>query len=75
MEGRIFISSCGLVETGMIRRETPTFGCAHSLAEVEHLKDCGASRTIMGEAEIARAMLALCGKKGEEPAPSTPNAA
>ena len=53
----------------------PIIARAHSLAEVEHLKGCGASRTIMGEAEIARAMLALCGRKGEEAAPGAPNAA
>ena len=33
---------------------------AHSDAEVAHLVKCGATLTIMGEAEIARAMLSLC---------------
>ncbi|CAO3428091.1 cation:proton antiporter domain-containing protein [Azospirillum doebereinerae] len=32
---------------------------AHSDAEVEHLRKCGATHTIMGEREIARAMLRL----------------
>ncbi|WP_445680911.1 YbaL family putative K(+) efflux transporter [Radicibacter daui] len=32
---------------------------AHSDAEVEHLEKCGATRTIMGEREIARCMLEL----------------
>ena len=79
---RIFVAIPGSFEAGQVceqaRKQNPNLPIiarAHSLAEVEHLKDCGASRTIMGEAEIARAMLALCGRKGEEPAPSTPNAA
>ncbi|MCP4561447.1 MAG: sodium:proton antiporter [Bosea sp.] len=79
---RLFVAIPGSFEAGQVceqaRKQNPNLPIiarAHSLAEVEHLKDCGASRTIMGEAEIARAMLALCGRKGEEPAPSTPNAA
>jgi CPA2 family monovalent cation:H+ antiporter-2 len=79
---RLFVAIPGSFEAGQVceqaRRQNPNLPIvarAHSLAEVEHLKGCGASRTIMGEAEIARAMLALCGRKGEEPAPSTPNAA
>lgn len=79
---RLFVAIPGSFEAGQVceqaRRQNPDLPIiarAHSLAEVEHLKSCGASRTIMGEAEIARAMLALCGRKGEEPAPSTPNAA
>jgi monovalent cation:H+ antiporter-2, CPA2 family len=79
---RLFVAIPGSFEAGQVCEQArkqnanlPIIARAHSLAEVEHLKDCGASRTIMGEAEIARAMLALCGKKGEEPAPSTPNAA
>ena len=79
---RLFVAIPGSFEAGQVceqaRKQNPNLPIvarAHSLAEVEHLKGCGASRTIMGEAEIARAMLALCGRKGEEPAPSTPNAA
>jgi CPA2 family monovalent cation:H+ antiporter-2 len=79
---RLFVAIPGSFEAGQVCEQArkqnanlPIIARAHSLAEVEHLKDCGASRTIMGEAEIARAMLALCGRKGEEPAPSTPNAA
>lgn len=79
---RLFVAIPGSFEAGQVceqaRRQNPSLPIiarAHSIAEVEHLKECGASRTIMGEAEIARAMLALCGRKGEEPAPSTPNAA
>jgi CPA2 family monovalent cation:H+ antiporter-2 len=79
---RLFVAIPGSFEAGQVCEQArkqnpglPIIARAHSLAEVEHLKDCGASRTIMGEAEIARAMLALCGRKGEEPTPSTPNAA
>ncbi len=79
---RLFVAIPGSFEAGQVCEQArkqnpdlPIIARAHSLAEVEHLKSCGASRTIMGEAEIARAMLALCGRKGEEPAPSTPNAA
>ena len=79
---RLFVAIPGSFEAGQVceqaRRQNPNLPIvarAHSLAEVEHLRECGASRTIMGEAEIARAMLALCGRKGEEPAPSTPDAA
>lgn len=79
---RLFVAIPGSFEAGQVceqaRKQNPNLPIiarAHSLAEVEHLRECGASRTIMGEAEIARAMLALCGRKGEEPAPNTPNAA
>ncbi|WP_186420201.1 cation:proton antiporter [Bosea sp. CS1GBMeth4] len=74
---RLFVAIPGSFEAGQVceqaRRRNPGLPIvarAHSAAEVEHLRQCGASRTIMGEAEIARAMLALCGRKGEEPAPS-----
>jgi CPA2 family monovalent cation:H+ antiporter-2 len=74
---RLFVAIPGSFEAGQVceqaRRQNPALPIiarAHSQAEVEHLKQCGASRTIMGEAEIARAMLALCGRKGKEPAPS-----
>jgi CPA2 family monovalent cation:H+ antiporter-2 len=79
---RLFVAIPGSFEAGQVCEQArkqnpglPIIARAHSVAEVEHLRECGASRTIMGEAEIARAMLALCGRKGEEPAPSTPNAA
>jgi CPA2 family monovalent cation:H+ antiporter-2 len=79
---RLFVAIPGSFEAGQVCEQArkqnpglPIIARAHSVAEVEHLKQCGASRTIMGEAEIARAMLALCGKKGEEPTPNTPNAA
>ncbi|KRE20783.1 sodium:proton antiporter [Bosea sp. Root483D1] len=79
---RLFVAIPGSFEAGQVCEQArkqnpglPIIARAHSVAEVEHLKQCGASRTIMGEAEIARAMLALCGRKGEEPAPGTPNAA
>ncbi|MCV9936169.1 cation:proton antiporter [Boseaceae bacterium BT-24-1] len=74
---RLFVAIPGSFEAGQVceqaRKQNPSLPIiarAHSVAEVEHLRECGASRTIMGEAEIARAMLALCGKKGEEPAPA-----
>ncbi|CAN7486136.1 Kef family K(+) transporter [Bosea sp. LjRoot90] len=74
---RLFVAIPGSFEAGQVCEQArkqnpglPIIARAHSVAEVEHLKECGASRTIMGEAEIARAMLALCGKKGEEPAPA-----
>ncbi|AZO80294.1 MULTISPECIES: YbaL family putative K(+) efflux transporter [unclassified Bosea (in: a-proteobacteria)] len=79
---RLFVAIPGSFEAGQVCEQArkqnpglPIIARAHSVAEVEHLRECGASRTIMGEAEIARAMLALCGRRGEEPAPSTPNAA
>lgn len=79
---RLFVAIPGSFEAGQVceqaRKQNPNLPIvarAHSLAEVEHLKGCGASRTIMGEAEIARAMLALCGRKGDEAAPGAPNAA
>jgi len=74
---RLFVAIPGSFEAGQVCEQArkqnpglPIIARAHSVAEVEHLKECGASRTIMGEAEIARAMLALCGRKGEEPAPA-----
>jgi monovalent cation:H+ antiporter-2, CPA2 family len=64
---RLFIAIPGSFEAGQVceqaRRENPSLPIvarAHSDAEVEHLTKCGATLTIMGEAEIARAMLALC---------------
>ncbi len=52
------------------RRQNPALrviGRAHSDAEVDHLKTLGADTVIMGEREIAKAMLARLG--GVEPAP------
>ncbi|CAN7542621.1 Kef family K(+) transporter [Bosea sp. LjRoot9] len=65
---RLFVAIPESFEAGQVceqaRRdnpELPIIARAHSDAAVEHLTRCGASLTIMGEAEIARAMLALCG--------------
>ncbi|POR51850.1 YbaL family putative K(+) efflux transporter [Bosea psychrotolerans] len=65
---RLFVAIPESFEAGQVceqaRRdnpELPIVARAHSDAAVEHLTRCGASLTIMGEAEIARAMLALCG--------------
>ncbi|PZU92926.1 MAG: Kef family K(+) transporter [Chelatococcus sp.] len=64
---RLFVAIPGSFEAGQVceqaRRDNPTLPIvarAHSDAEVAHLTKCGATMTIMGEAEIARAMLALC---------------
>lgn len=64
---RLFVAIPGSFEAGQVceqaRRENPALPIvarAHSDAEVAHLTKCGATLTIMGEAEIARAMLALC---------------
>lgn len=66
---RLFVAIPQSFEAGQVceqaRRENPGLPIvarAHSDAEVEHLTKCGATLTIMGEAEIARAMLALCTK-------------
>ncbi|RDJ20953.1 Kef family K(+) transporter [Bosea caraganae] len=71
---RLFIAIPGSFEAGQVceqaRRENPTLPIvarAHSDAEVEHLTKCGATLTIMGEAEIARAMLALCRAEPKPP--------
>jgi CPA2 family monovalent cation:H+ antiporter-2 len=65
---RLFVAIPESFEAGQVceqaRRDNPALPIvarAHSDAEVEHLTKCGANLTIMGEAEIARAMLALCG--------------
>ena len=72
---RLFVAIPQSFEAGQVceqaRRDNPALPIvarAHSDAEVAHLTKCGATLTIMGEAEIARAMLALCG------APETPPA-
>lgn len=76
---RLFVAIPQSFEAGQVceqaRRENPTLPIvarAHSDAEVEHLTKCGATLTIMGEAEIARAMLALCGRPtdGAGPGPA-----
>ncbi|MET3890725.1 CPA2 family monovalent cation:H+ antiporter-2 [Bosea sp. OAE506] len=75
---RLFVAIPQSFEAGQVceqaRRDNPALPIvarAHSDAEVAHLTRCGATLTIMGEAEIARAMLALCGA-GEPPAAVEP---
>ncbi len=80
---RLFVAIPGSFEAGQVceqaRAENPALPIvarAHSDAEVAHLTKCGATLTIMGEAEIARAMLSLCQNlKGVAPAPVEPEAA
>ncbi|KPF68827.1 sodium:proton antiporter [Bosea sp. AAP35] len=64
---RLFVAIPQSFEAGQVceqaQRDNPALPIvarAHSDAEVAHLTRCGATLTIMGEAEIARAMLALC---------------
>jgi CPA2 family monovalent cation:H+ antiporter-2 len=64
---RLFVAIPESFEAGQVceqaRRDNPALEIvarAHSDAAVAHLTKCGATLTIMGEAEIARAMLALC---------------
>jgi CPA2 family monovalent cation:H+ antiporter-2 len=78
---RLFVAIPGSFEAGQVceqaRRDSPSLPIvarAHSDAEVEHLTKCGATLTIMGEAEIARAMLALCTSPGVEPTEPPPAA-
>ncbi|MDP3411277.1 YbaL family putative K(+) efflux transporter [Bosea sp. (in: a-proteobacteria)] len=78
---RLFVAIPQSFEAGQVceqaRRDNPALPIvarAHSDAEVAHLTKCGATLTIMGEAEIARAMLALCGA-GEPPAEGEPQPA
>ncbi|MCU4178048.1 YbaL family putative K(+) efflux transporter [Bosea sp. BH3] len=68
---RLFVAIPGSFEAGQVcqqaRAESPSLPIvarAHSDAEVAHLTKCGATLTIMGEAEIARAMLSLCQNLG-----------
>ena len=75
---RLFVAIPQSFEAGQVceqaRRDNPALPIvarAHSDAEVAHLTRCGATLTIMGEAEIARAMLALCGTS-ETPASVQP---
>ena len=64
---RLFVAIPGSFEAGQVCEQAraengtlPIVARAHSDAEVEHLSKCGATLTIMGEAEIARAMLSMC---------------
>jgi CPA2 family monovalent cation:H+ antiporter-2 len=81
---RLFVAIPGSFEAGQVceqaRAENPALPIvarAHSDAEVAHLTKCGATLTIMGEAEIARAMLSLCQNLTgtAAPAPVEPEAA
>jgi CPA2 family monovalent cation:H+ antiporter-2 len=67
---RLFVAIPESFEAGQVceqaRRDNPELAIiarAHSDAAVAHLTKCGATLTIMGEAEIARAMLAQCGSE------------
>ena len=78
---RLFVAIPQSFEAGQVceqaRRDNPALPIvarAHSDAEVAHLTKCGATLTIMGEAEIARAMLALCAAP-EPPAAAEPQPA
>ncbi|MGO4673449.1 YbaL family putative K(+) efflux transporter [Bosea sp. 2YAB26] len=78
---RLFVAIPQSFEAGQVceqaRRDNPTLPIvarAHSDAEVEHLTKCGATLTIMGEAEIARAMLALCVRADSAPTEPPPSA-
>ena len=78
---RLFVAIPQSFEAGQVceqaRRDNPALPIvarAHSDAEVEHLTKCGATLTIMGEAEIARAMLALCAAPEPPPAAEPPPA-
>jgi CPA2 family monovalent cation:H+ antiporter-2 len=64
---RLFVAIPESFEAGQVceqaRQNNPELAIiarAHSDAAVTHLTKCGATLTIMGEAEIARAMLAQC---------------
>ncbi|MDP3319349.1 MAG: NAD-binding protein, partial [Bosea sp. (in: a-proteobacteria)] len=79
---RLFVAIPQSFEAGQVceqaRRENPALPIvarAHSDAEVAHLTRCGATLTIMGEAEIARAMLALCGAPETPPSEGEPQPA
>ena len=81
---RLFVAIPGSFEAGQVceqaRSENPALPIvarAHSDAEVAHLTKCGATLTIMGEAEIARAMLSLCQNLRDtaKAAPAEPEAA
>ncbi len=74
---RLFVAIPGSFEAGQVceqaRAENPALPIvarAHSDAEVAHLTKCGATLTIMGEAEIARAMLSLCQNLRDTAAPA-----
>jgi CPA2 family monovalent cation:H+ antiporter-2 len=79
---RLFVAIPQSFEAGQVceqaRRDNPALPIvarAHSDAEVAHLTRCGATLTIMGEAEIARAMLALCGAPETPPSEGEPQPA
>ncbi|TXL70993.1 Kef family K(+) transporter [Vineibacter terrae] len=62
---RLFVAIPNAFEAGQIvqqaraaRADLDIFARAHSDAEVEHLHDCGATATVMGEREIALGMMA-----------------
>jgi monovalent cation:H+ antiporter-2, CPA2 family len=72
---RLFVAIPESFEAGQVCEQArannpdlPIIARAHSDAAVEHLAKCGATLTIMGEAEVARAMLAQCG--APDPAPA-----
>ncbi len=72
---RLFVAIPESFEAGQVCEQArannpdlPIIARAHSDAAVEHLAKCGATLTIMGEAEIARAMLAQCA--APDPAPA-----
>lgn len=73
---RLFVAIPESFEAGQVCEQArhdhaalPIVARAHSEAAVAHLTRCGATQTIMGEAEIARAMLALCKAPAAEAAP------
>jgi CPA2 family monovalent cation:H+ antiporter-2 len=73
---RLFVAIPGSFEAGQVCEQArgdngalPIVARAHSDAEVEHLAKCGATLTIMGEAEIARAMLSMCQNLRQEQEP------
>ena len=62
---------------GRARADNPAIDIvarAHSDAEVQHLTDLGANEVIMGEREIAMAMIALLGRPQAPPDRSRPDA-
>ncbi|MFN3671695.1 MAG: YbaL family putative K(+) efflux transporter [Bosea sp. (in: a-proteobacteria)] len=74
---RLFVAIPESFEAGQVCEQArhdhpalPIVARAHSDAAVAHLTRCGATQTIMGEAEIARAMLAL--SKSPAPGASQP---
>ncbi len=76
----LFVAIPNAFEAGQIvqqaraaRADLDIFARAHSDAEVEHLHDCGATATVMGEREIALGMMARArDRKAKVPAATTP---